>query len=52
MASKIKKLVDDAKEGNSPELDLVDKGVVNILDIPGFGKCCLIKDQIRSPNSR
>ncbi|CAL1546454.1 unnamed protein product [Lymnaea stagnalis] len=36
MAGKLKKIVDDTKEGNSTELDLVDKGIVNILEIPGF----------------
>ncbi|XP_059152140.1 ras suppressor protein 1-like [Physella acuta] len=36
MASKLKKMVDDAKEGNSTELVLVDKNIVNILEIPGF----------------
>ena len=38
MSSKIKKLVDEARESENPELDLVDKGIVNILEIPGFGK--------------
>ncbi|KAK3793962.1 hypothetical protein RRG08_023057 [Elysia crispata] len=36
MSSKIKKLVDEARESENPELDLVDKGIVNILEIPGF----------------
>ncbi|XP_005097111.1 ras suppressor protein 1 [Aplysia californica] len=36
MASKLKKLVDDVKDSSNPELDLVDKGIVNILEIPGF----------------
>ncbi|CAG5118746.1 unnamed protein product [Candidula unifasciata] len=36
MASKLKKHADDTKEGSNTELDLVDKGIVNIQDIPGF----------------
>ncbi|GFN83976.1 hypothetical protein PoB_001048200 [Plakobranchus ocellatus] len=36
MTSKIKKLVDEAKDSDNPELDLVDKGIVNILEIPGL----------------
>lgn len=36
MSSKLKKLVDEVKDSPNPELDLVDRGIVNILEIPGF----------------
>jgi len=36
MASKLKKLVDEVKDHERPELDLVDRGIVNILDVPGL----------------
>ena len=39
--SKIKKIVDELKEHGSTELELVDKSIVNILDIPGICECYL-----------
>ena len=34
--SKLKKLVDEVKDNNSTEIDLVDKGIVNFVDVPGL----------------
>jgi len=36
MAGKLKRIVDEQKDAPNAELDLVDKGIVNILEIPGF----------------
>ena len=35
--SKTKKAVDDLRQNNGVELDLVDKGISSILDVPGLG---------------
>ena len=37
--SKLKKQVAEVKESNGTELDVIDKGIINILDIPGICKC-------------
>ncbi len=37
--SKVKKLLDDAKEQNNPEIDLVDKGITSFEEMPGLCKC-------------
>ena len=44
MSSKLKKVVDESRETNNPELDLGDRGIVNIVDVPGLSKlnCKLI----------
>ena len=46
MSSKIKKLVDEARESENPELDLVDKGIANILEIPGFGEFLCLTSEV------
>lgn len=54
--SKVKKVFDDAREQNNPELDLVDKGITSFEEMPAlreyivhtcavttqFKTCCLI----------
>lgn len=37
--SKVKKVLDDAKEQNNPEIDLVDKGITSFEEMPGLRKC-------------
>jgi hypothetical protein len=37
--SKFKKIVDEARQTNATEIDLVDKGVVNFTDVPGLCEC-------------
>ncbi|KAH7946471.1 hypothetical protein HPB49_025536 [Dermacentor silvarum] len=34
--AKVKKVVDEAREQNNPELDLVDRGITSIEEIPGL----------------
>lgn len=34
--SKVKKVIDEAKQINNPEIDLVDKGISNLADVPGL----------------
>lgn len=34
--AKVKKAVDEAREQNNPELDLVDRGITSIEEIPGL----------------
>ena len=36
--SKVKKVVEEVKTDHIPELDLVDKNITNILEIPGLCK--------------
>jgi hypothetical protein len=36
--SKLKKIVDEVKQTNGTEIDLVDKGIVNLADVPGLRK--------------
>lgn len=36
--SKVKKVLDDAKEQNNPEIDLVDKGITSFEEMPGLCK--------------
>lgn len=36
--SKVKKVLDDAKEQNNPEIDLVDKGITSFEEMPGLRK--------------
>ena len=36
--TKIKKIIDEAKESKNPELDLVDKGLSSFDEIPGICK--------------
>lgn len=43
--SKVKKVLDDAKNENNPEIDLVDKGITSFEEMPGLRKYlsyCLI----------
>ena len=34
--SKAKKVIEEAKENNNPEIDLVDKGLSSLDEIPGL----------------
>lgn len=36
--SKVKKVLDEAKEIQNPELDLVEKGISSFDDMPGLSK--------------
>lgn len=36
--SKAKKVIEEAKEINNPEIDLVDKGISSLDEIPGLCK--------------
>lgn len=36
--SKVKKVLDDAKDQNNPEIDLVDKGITSFEEMPGLRK--------------
>lgn len=36
--SKVKKIIEEAKESKNPELDLVDKGITSFDEIPGLCK--------------
>ncbi|KAK7492746.1 hypothetical protein BaRGS_00016051 [Batillaria attramentaria] len=36
MSGKLKKVIDESRETNNPELDLGDRGIVNILEVPGL----------------
>lgn len=38
MSSKLKKVVDESRDSNNPELDLGDRGIVNIVEVPGLSK--------------
>lgn len=40
--SKAKKVIEEAKENNNPEIDLVDKGVSSLDEIPGLCKLIAI----------
>lgn len=37
--SKAKKVLDEARETQNRELDLVDKGIVSFEELPGLCKC-------------
>ena len=41
--SKLRKIIDEAKESKNPELDLVDKGISSFDEIPGLRKFSLHK---------
>ena len=34
--SKVRKVIEEVRQSNGTEIDLVDKGIVNITDIPGL----------------
>jgi hypothetical protein len=36
---KAKKIIDEAKEIQNPELDLADKGIVSFEEMPGLCEC-------------
>ena len=36
--SKVRKVVDDTRQNNGTEIDLVDKGIVNLTEVPGLCK--------------
>jgi len=38
--SKVRKIIDDVRQNNGTEIDLVDKGIVNLTDAPGLCKYC------------
>ena len=38
MSNKLKKVVDESRETNNPELDIGDRGIVNMVDVPGLSK--------------
>ena len=39
MSKSVKKQVEEAREHNSPDLDLSDRGISKLIDIPGLCKC-------------
>lgn len=41
--SKAKKVIEEAKEINNPEIDLVDKGLTSLEEIPGLCKFPALK---------
>lgn len=48
--SKLRKLIDEAKESKNPELDLVDKGIASFDEIPSLRKSVFIRfDNIHVP---
>ena len=36
--SKVKRIIDDVRQNNGTEIDLVDKGIVNLTEPPGLCK--------------
>ena len=34
--SKVRRFIDDVRQNNGTEIDLVDKGIVNLTDAPGL----------------
>ena len=45
--SKFKKYVDEVRETNGKELEILDKGVSTLVGIPGFRKCAILfKDSL------
>jgi len=36
--SKVRRIIDEVRQTNGTEIDLVDKGIVNITDVPGLCK--------------
>ena len=51
--SKVKKVVEEVKTDHIPELDLVDKNITNILEIPGLCKLNVsvdLRERILSTN--
>lgn len=38
MASKLKKVVDESRDTNNPEIDLGDRGIINIQEVPGLSE--------------
>jgi len=36
--SKARKIIEDVRQSNGTEVDLVDKGIVNITEVPGLCK--------------
>ena len=47
--SKLKKIVDELKDGT--EIDVVDKGIVNFVDVPGLCKSDCIRERRLFRNS-
>ena len=39
--SKLRKIIDEAKENNLTEVDLVDRNIVNLVDLPSLCKLSL-----------
>ena len=44
--SKFKKYVDEVRETNGKELEILDKGVSTLVGIPGFRKYAILKDSL------
>jgi len=40
--SKVRKIIDDVRQNNGTEIDLVDKAIVNLTDAPGLCKYILL----------
>ena len=38
MTAKLKKIVEESRDTKNPELDLVDRGIANLAEVPGFSK--------------
>ncbi|GBM50157.1 hypothetical protein AVEN_50054-1 [Araneus ventricosus] len=41
--SKVKKILDDAREQNNPEIDLVDKGITSFEEMPALSNWVVVK---------
>lgn len=39
MSKSLKKLVEESREKNQPEVDMSDRGISNMLDVNGLCKC-------------
>jgi len=44
--SKVRKVIEEVRQNNGTEVDLVDKGIVNISDVPGLCKYVRLTIQI------
>lgn len=53
--SKVRKIIDDVRQNNGTEVDLVDKGIVNLTEAPGLCKYSRYFKEasiVRDPNYR
>lgn len=45
MSKSLKKIVEESREKNIPEVDMCDRGISNLLDIPGLCESVTIPDE-------